>query len=60
MIGSTKGRKKTAIGFRQAKKSEGTGTVASIDVFEAGALGRYLKPRGKEADALGHTKSNRN
>ena len=59
MIESTR-REKTAIGFRQAKKSEGTGTVASADVFEAGTLGRYLKPRGEEADASGRTKGNHN
>jgi len=41
MIGSTEGRKKTATGFQQAEKSRGT--VASGDVFEAEAIGWYLK-----------------
>jgi len=41
MIGSMKGRKKTAIGFRQAEESKGT--VVNGDVFEAEALGWYLK-----------------
>jgi len=41
MIGSMEGRKKTAIGFRQAEKSKGT--VASGDVFKAKAIGWYLK-----------------
>ena len=35
----------------KAEKCKGTGAVASIDVFEVGALGRYLKPRSKEVDA---------
>jgi len=39
--------------YRVAKavKCKGTGVVASIDVFEAGALGWYLKPWSKEMDA---------
>jgi len=41
MIGSMEGRKKTAIGFRHVKKSRGT--VADGDVFEAEAIGWYLK-----------------
>jgi len=41
MIGSTEGRKKTATGFWQAKESKGT--VVDGDVFEAEALGWYLK-----------------
>ena len=41
MIGSTEERKKTAAGFWQAKESEGT--VMNRDVFEAEALGWYLK-----------------
>ena len=41
MIGSTKEKKKTATGFWQAKESEGT--IANGDVFEAEALGWYLK-----------------
>jgi len=41
MIGFAKGRRKTAIGFRRAEKSERT--VASGDVFEAETTGWYLK-----------------
>ena len=41
MIGSTKERKKTTAGFWQAEESEGT--VVNRDVFEAEALGWYLK-----------------
>ena len=44
LIGSTKRGKKTAIEFARAEKCKGIGIVASIDVFEARALGRYLKP----------------
>ena len=40
----------------KVEKCKGTGAVASIDVFEAGALGRYLKPRSKEVDASGKCK----
>ena len=35
----------------KAEKYNGTGAVASVDVFEAGALGWYLKPRSEEVDA---------
>ena len=41
MIGSTEGRKKTATEFWQAEESEGT--VVNEDMFEAEALGWYLK-----------------
>ena len=58
MIGSTEGRKKIAMGFRQAKECKGT--VMSGDVFEAEALGWYLKPRSEEVDASGCAKGNRN
>ena len=44
----------------RAEKSKGTGTVASTDVFEAGALDRYLKPWSEEVDASGRAKGNRN
>jgi len=40
----------------RAEKCKGIGAVASVDVFEAGALGRYLKPRSKEVDASGKCK----
>ena len=45
-------------GYRVAKveKCKGTGAVASIDVFEARALGWYLKPRSEETDASGKYK----
>ena len=35
----------------KAEKCKRTGVVASVDVFEARAHGRYLKPRSKEVDA---------
>jgi len=41
MIGSIEKRKGTAIGFWQTEGSEGS--VADRDVFEAKALGLYLK-----------------
>jgi len=41
MIGSTEERKGTTVGFWQAEESEGI--VADRDVFEAEALGWYLK-----------------
>ena len=42
LIGSMKRGKKTAIEFARAEKCKGIGAVASIDVFEARALGWYL------------------
>ena len=44
----------------RAKKCKGTGAVSSADVFEAGALGWYLKPRNKGVDASGRAKGNHN
>ena len=44
----------------KAEKCKGTGTVVNADVFEAGALGWYLKPRNEEVDALGRAKGNHN
>ena len=44
----------------RAEKSKGTGMVASVDVFKAGALGWYLKPRNEGVDASGRAKGNRN
>ena len=44
----------------RAKKSKETGMVASADVFKAGALGRYFKPRNEGVDASGHAKGNHN
>jgi len=41
MIGSMEEGKKTTIGFWQIEGSEGT--IANRDVFEAKALGLYLK-----------------
>jgi len=52
--------KKTAIEFARAEKCKGIGAVASIDVFEAGAPGWYLKPRSEVVDVLGHAKGNHN
>jgi len=34
----------------KAEKCKGTGAVESVDVFEARALGWYLKPRSEETD----------
>ena len=42
----------------KAEKSKGTGTVASADVFKAGALGQYLKPRNEAVDVSGCAKGN--
>jgi len=41
-IGSMKRGKKPTTEFARAEKCKGTGAVASVDVFEAGALGWYL------------------
>ena len=40
----------------RAKKCKGTGAVSSADVFEAGALGWYLKPRSEEVNVSGRAK----
>ena len=40
----------------KAEKCKRTGVVASVDVFEARALGWYLKPRSEEMDASGKYK----
>ena len=42
--------------FAKAEKCKETGAVASVDVFEVGALGWYLKPRSEEMDASGRYK----
>jgi len=52
--------KKVAIEFARAEKCKGTGAVANVDVFEARALGWYLKPWSEEVDASGRAKGNRN
>ena len=44
----------------RAEKNKGTGAVVSVDMFEAGALGWYLKPQSEEVDASGCAKGNRN
>ena len=41
----------------KAEKCKGAGAVASVDVFEAGALDWYLKPQSEELDASGRYKS---
>ena len=46
--------------FAKTEKCKRIGAVASVDVFKAGALGRYLKPWSEEVDASGRTKSNHN
>ena len=48
------------LSFARAKRCNGTGVVASVDVFKARALGWYLKPQSKEVDASGHAKGNHN
>ena len=44
----------------RVEKSRGTGTVASADVFKAGALGWYLNSRNEGVDASGLAKGNCN
>jgi hypothetical protein len=44
----------------RVEKCKGTGAVACVDVFEAEALGWYLKPWSEEVDASGHAKGNHN
>jgi len=44
----------------RAEKCKETGAVASVDVFEAEALGWYLKPRSEEVDTSGSAKGNCN
>jgi len=39
LVGSTERRKETATGFEKAEKCKGSGTVASVNVFKARALG---------------------
>ena len=53
-------RKEAATEVMRAEKCKGTGAFASVDVFEAGALGWYLKPQSKEVDASGRAKGNCN
>jgi len=60
LFGSTRRGEKTTTESARVERCKGTGTVASVDVFEAGALGRYLKSRSEEVDASGHAKDNRN
>ena len=50
LIGSMIRGKKAATEFARVEKCKGTGAVASIDVFEARALGRYLKSRSEVVD----------
>ena len=52
--------KKAATEFVRAEKCKGTRAVVNVDVFEARALGWYLKPRSEEVDASGHAKGNHN
>ena len=51
---------KDAIEFARVEDCKGTRTVASADVFEAGALGWYLKPWSGEVDASRSAKGNHN
>ena len=52
--------KKATIEFARVEKCKGIGAVVNVDVFEAGALGWYLKPQSKEVDTSGRAKCNRN
>ena len=54
-IGSI-GREENCYRVLKAEKCKGTGAVTSVDVFEARALDRYLKPRSEEVDASGKYK----
>ena len=49
-----------AIEFARVEECKGIGAAASVDEFEARALGWYLKPRSKEVDASRRAKGNRN
>ena len=40
----------------KAERCKEIGAIAGIDVFKAGALSWYLKPRSKEVDASGKCK----
>ena len=51
-------KKKPLQGFQLVEKSKGT--VADGDVFEAEAIGWYLKTRSKGTDASECAKGNRN
>ena len=55
LLGSI-GRGENCYRVVKVEKCKGTGAVASIDVFEARALGWYLKPRSEETDASGKYK----
>ena len=55
LLGSI-GKEENCYRVAKAVKCKGTEAVASIDVFEARALGRYLKPRSEETDASGEYK----
>ena len=46
--------------FAKTEKCKRIGAVASVDVFKAGALGRYLKPQDEGVDASGRAKGNHN
>ena len=46
--------------FARMEKSKGIGMVASMDVFEAGALGWHLKSWNEGVDASRRAKGNHN
>jgi len=60
LVGSTRRGKKTATESARVEKCEGMGTIVSIDVFEVGALGWYLKPWSEVVDTSGRAKGNHN
>ena len=55
LLGSV-GREENHYRIVKVEKCKGTGAVASVDVFEARALGWYLKPQSEEMDASGKYK----
>jgi len=60
LIGSTRWEEGRYRVFAGVEKCKGIGAVASVDVFEAGNLGWYLKPRSEVVDASRHAKGNHN
>ena len=55
LLGSI-GKEENCYRVAKVEKCKGTEAVASIDVFEARALGWYLKPQSEETDASGEYK----
>ena len=55
LLGSI-GRGETRYRVVKAEKCKGTGAVESVDMFEAGVLGWYLRPWSEEMDTSGRHK----